>query len=85
MTVDDFFKRYPNAPGVVKVGTDLYLVHRIGAARDHARRHGLEVEEIPNPALVEEAEAAKAEEAKAPAKEKASKPAAKSKSKSSKK
>lgn len=52
MTVEYFFSQYPNAPGVIQVGTDLYLLHRRGAAADHARRHGLELEEISNPALV---------------------------------
>jgi len=56
MTVKSFFKQYPNAPKVVKVGTDLYLAHRIGAARDHARRHGLEVEVHENPAFAEATE-----------------------------
>lgn len=52
MTVETFFEKYPNAPGCIKVGDNLYLWHRRGAAVEHARRHSLELEEVPNPAGV---------------------------------
>lgn len=48
MTPKEFFNIHPNAPGVLKVGTQLFLITSRGAAVDHARRHGLQVEEIRN-------------------------------------
>lgn len=49
--VAEFFEQYPNAPSVLKAGDCLYLAHQSGAASDHARRFGVEVEEIKNPNL----------------------------------
>lgn len=47
--VADFFKKYPDAPSVLKVGDCLYLSIHKGAASEYARRMELEVEEITNP------------------------------------
>ena len=49
--VADFFKQYPDAPSVLKVGSLLYLPVHQGAANEYARRMLVEVEEITNPNL----------------------------------
>ena len=49
--VSAFFKQYPKAPSVLKVGSLLYLPVHQGAANEYARRMLVEVEEITNPNL----------------------------------
>jgi len=63
--IDDFFKANPSAPGLIKVGDCLYRAGSVGAARSHAKRFGLEVEEVPNPSVPGPDDAGEAKPARA--------------------
>ena len=51
MIVKRFFKQYPKAPRLFKVGDTYYMDHQRRAAEMQARIEGIGVEEIPNPKL----------------------------------